>query len=127
MYLIFFLIYFLLSTFTSFGFTASNGVEYLVGAFTVTIAMAIIEKLVYRSSYTIVGNMYSTGVISGSEAGRNAHWFIRMFLWLAVFAISLTPLSDILLSPVIHWIYPALAEKYHAWLQLIIDSFMSNI
>ena len=51
------------------------------------IVLLIINELVYRMAYSMVGDLYSFGCISGRTAGQLAHWILRTLCFLIVWGI----------------------------------------
>ena len=51
------------------------------------IALLIINGLVYRMAYGMVGDLYSFGCISGKTTGQLAHWILRMLCFLIVWVV----------------------------------------
>ena len=51
------------------------------------IVLLIINELVYRMAYGMVGDLYSSGCISGRAAGQLAHWPLRTLCFLVVWGI----------------------------------------
>ena len=51
------------------------------------IVLLIINELVYRMAYGMVGDLYSSGCINGRTAGQLAHWILRTLCFLIVWVI----------------------------------------
>lgn len=51
------------------------------------IVLLVINEIVYRMAYGLVGDLYSSGFISGSTAGKVAHWFLRTLCFFIVWGV----------------------------------------
>lgn len=51
------------------------------------IILLIINKMVFRMAFSLVGDLYDVGVIGGSVLGKLAHWFIRAIFFFAVWGV----------------------------------------
>lgn len=51
------------------------------------IILGVIGVIAYILSFAIVGNMYDSGEISGSLAGRICHWAIRLLIFVPVWFV----------------------------------------
>ena len=50
--------------------------------------LLVIGGIAYAVAYSIVGNMYSSGDISGGCLGSIFHWIIRFFVFLIIWAVT---------------------------------------
>ena len=50
--------------------------------------LAVIGAVAYTVAYRCVGDMYSGGMIYGSTSGSFFHWFIRLILFVALWAVT---------------------------------------
>ena len=71
--------------------------EYLTNSFSLFdnpvkdyIAMAAIGIMAFRVAYSVVGDFYSLGLISGRESGHVLHWIIRLIVFAVIFYIFAT-------------------------------------
>ena len=51
------------------------------------IVLLIINELVCSMAYGLVGDLYSSGCISGSTAGKLAHWLLRTICFFIIWAV----------------------------------------
>ena len=51
------------------------------------IVLLIINKIVFRMAFSLVGDLYDGGMIGGSFLGKLAHWFIRAIFFVAVWGV----------------------------------------
>jgi hypothetical protein len=51
------------------------------------IVLLIINGLVYRMAYCLVGDLYSFGCISGSAVGKVAHWILRTICFFIIWGV----------------------------------------
>ena len=51
------------------------------------IVLLIINELVYRMAYSMVGDLYSSGCISGRAAGQLVHWILRTICFFVVWGV----------------------------------------
>lgn len=52
------------------------------------IILAIIALAAYAIAFQAVGDLYDSGMISGSAAGSVLHWFIRLFVFVVIWAVT---------------------------------------
>ena len=50
--------------------------------------LAVIGVVSYAVAYRCVGDMYSGGMIDGSTSGSFFHWFIRLILFVVLWAVT---------------------------------------
>ena len=50
--------------------------------------LAVIGVVAYAVAYRCVGDMYSGGMIDGSTSGSFFHWFIRLILFVVLWAVT---------------------------------------
>ena len=51
------------------------------------IVLLLINELVYRMAYSMVGDLYSFGCISGRTAGQLVHWILRTICFFVVWGV----------------------------------------
>lgn len=52
------------------------------------IILAVITFAAYAIAFRAVGNLYDVGVISGRSAGSAIHWFIRLIVFVVIWAVT---------------------------------------
>ena len=78
----------------------SNDFEFLVGIGVVTVIMNILDQLFVIIAYDLTGRVLHGG--SPSSERKIFHWFIRVILYIIVYLISISPLCNILITPIVH-------------------------
>ena len=51
------------------------------------VVLLLINELVYRIAFGLVGDLYSFGYISGRAAGKLVHWILRTICFFPVWAV----------------------------------------
>ena len=77
-------------------FKYDNSYEFFVGMIVTTVLMNILEFAIYRMAFDRAGRCYGD-----SSDKKIYHWFVRVGLILVVYLISLTPLCDVILTPIV--------------------------
>ncbi len=50
--------------------------------------LAIIDFVAYKLAFSKVGDLYGSGIISGSSSGSFLHWIIRAFFFIVIWAVT---------------------------------------
>ena len=50
--------------------------------------LAIIDFIAYKLAFSKVGDLYDSGIISGSSSGSFLHWIIRAFFFIVMWAVT---------------------------------------
>ena len=50
--------------------------------------LAIIDFIAYKLAFSKVGDLYGSGIISGSSSGSFLHWIIRAFFFIVMWAVT---------------------------------------
>lgn len=122
LYFVYMLIYYVLNYNTNFSYSSQNGIEYLIGVCLVALLSQLTELLIYRVAYKFTGLLYYTATISGEHEGKTVHWFVRAFLMLLIFLFSLSPLPEMIISPLSHNIYLYFEEQVQLFSNSIVQS-----
>ena len=88
--------YMLVSYKVNLSFKYDNSYEFFVGMIVTTVLMNILEFAIYRIAFDRAGRCYGD-----SSDKKIYHWFVRVGLILVVYLISLTPLCDVILTPIV--------------------------
>lgn len=71
--------------------------EYLTSSFSLFdnpikdyVFMTIIGIIAFRVAYSVVGDFYSLGLISGRESGHMLHWIVRFIVLAVIFYVFAT-------------------------------------
>ena len=77
-------------------FKYDNGYEFFIGTIVTTILMNIVDFAIYKIAFDRAG-----ACNRDSSEKKVAHWGIRFALIVVVYLISITPLCDIILTPIV--------------------------
>lgn len=127
MYLIYKIIYHIVSENTDFDYGYANAIEYMVGIILVSAVTCIIDKVLYKISYKATGSLYASGAICGKKEGKDAHWCIRAVLVIFVFLISLTRLPEMIATPIVHGVSDLVVNLYYSLLNNFLKDILQSI
>lgn len=113
--------YMLVSYKVNLSFKYDNSYEFFVGMIVTTVLMNILEFAIYRMAFDRAGRCYGD-----SSDKKVCHWFVRVGLILVVYLISITPLCDVILTPIVkdctQW-----SVKMMNWFTLNMNKNLSDI
>lgn len=78
----------------------SDITEFYIGIFVTTVLMNILDWLFYLIAYNIVKYVSHIDYLDSFEK-KALHWIIRVLLYVIVFIISITPLCNYLITPIV--------------------------
>ncbi len=121
-YLIYFVIYSLISYKTDLGFEYGNGFELLWGSIVTALISGIIGNLIFRLSYDWTG--FLSALLQHSRAERRSvHWLFRLIFSIPVLIFSLSPLCPLLMTPLVHHSFVYVSGCYNRILNQLIEEF----
>lgn len=105
-------------------FCWENGFEYLWGCILTSFIMKIVEKIIFKLSYSFTGNI---GIIidAPSDEMRRIHWKIRLILTALLFIITLIPISKILITYIVHFTYQQLTKLFSSFITDISNNLIN--
>lgn len=124
MYLIYFLIYSIISYKTDFGFEYTNGFELLWGSIVAAFITQLIDITIFKISYDWTGFLSKILKYSGNER-KTTHWKFRSLFSIPVLIFSLSPLCSMCMTPLIHFSYVWLREYFYETINQISEGIIS--
>ena len=76
-----------------------DGFEFLIGIVVVAVIMNILDQLFVIIAYDLTGRVLHGGCPSSER--KIFHWFIRVILCIIVYLISISPMCNILITPIV--------------------------
>lgn len=126
MYIIYVLIFCVISYKTDFGFKYTNGFELLWGSIVVALITMIIDQMLFMIAFDWTGFL-SKLLMFTSYDRKNAHWAFRACLSILVLIFSLTPLCSILITLLVHSSYLWVLNIYYNLLKQSTDAITTAI
>lgn len=88
--------YMLVSYKMNLSFKYDNSYEFFIGMIVTTVLMNILEFAIFKIAFDRAGRCYGD-----SSDKKVCHWLVRVGLIVVVYLISLTPLCDVILTPIV--------------------------
>lgn len=126
MYIIYLLIYGIISFTTSFGFEYTNGFELLWGSCITAAITLIIDKIIFKFAYDWT-KFFSNLCEYNTDDRKTTHWKFRVFFSIPVLIFSLTPLCSIVMTPLVHSSFVYVSGLYQNLLRQISDAMIASI
>ena len=112
MYIVYLLLYILISYKTDFGFKYTNGFELLWGSIIAALITTAMDAIIFRLSYRWTGFLSKLYDYNAHER-KTAHWKFRMIFSIPVLLFALSPLCSMCMTPLIHCSYVWLSVQYN--------------
>lgn len=125
-YILYFLIYSLISYLTDLGFSYTNGFEFLWGSIVCALISGIIGNIIFRLSYDITGILSSICSYNYDER-KTTHWKFRLIFSLPVFLFSVTPLCPMVMTPIVHITFIFVSEQCNSWVTQFSDKLLNSL
>lgn len=120
MYVIYFILFGIISYKTNLGFEYTNGFELLWGSFVVVAVTWIIDTIIFKLAYDWTGFL-SELLEYNVDDRKTTHWKFRALFSIPVLIFSLTPLCSVVMTPLVHSTYIWISGQCNNLLTQITD------